>query len=98
MKDKIESTEASRQYAVAYAAQYAERDLPRALKLYRQLLASYPDSQEAGYAQEQVRSIFNTVVSKQELQDAQINLLLAHFQRDERLDVAQAPLSTLVTG
>ena len=98
MKDEIEPTEASRQYAVAYAAQYSERDLPLALRHYQQLLASHADSQEAGYARSQVRNIVNTVVPKQELQDVQMNLLLAHFQRDGRLDATKTPLAPLVHG
>lgn len=97
MRHEIEPTEESRQYADAYTAQYSARDLPLALKLYRQLLVSHPDSQEAAYAQMQLQNIANAVVPKQELQDAQMKLLLAHFQRDGRLDLAQTPTAQLVS-
>ena len=80
MRKHIEPTEASRQYAAAYAAHYTERDLPLAFQLYKALMASHPSSQEANYAQMQVQNLINAVVPKQELLDAQIYLLLIHFK------------------
>jgi hypothetical protein len=41
MKDNTELTEAGRQYATAYAAHYAGRDLPVALQLYLKVMASH---------------------------------------------------------
>ena len=80
MRKNIEPTEASRQYAAAYNAHYTGRDLPLAFQLYKELMASHPDSQEAHYARMQVQNLINSVVPKQELLDAQINCLLMHFK------------------
>jgi hypothetical protein len=72
-------TEAALQYAAAYAAHYTERDLPGALRLYVNVIASHPDEQEATFSRAQVQNIVNAVVPKQELFDAQVNLAAAHF-------------------
>lgn len=82
MKNEIEPTEVGRQYAAAYAAHYTERDLPGALRLYVNLIASHPDEQEADFSRAQVQNIVNAVVPKQELFDAQVNLAAAHFAYD----------------
>ena len=82
MKNQMEPTEASRQYAAAYAAHYTGRDLPLALQLYKQLLSAYPNAQEAGYARMQVQNIVNAVVPKQTLVEAQIELVRTHFEHD----------------
>ena len=75
-------TEVARQYAAAYAAHYTERNLPGALRLYVNVIASHPDEQEANYSRVQVQNIVNTVVPRQELFDAQVNLAAAHFAHD----------------
>ena len=75
-------TEAARQYAVAYAAHYTERDLPGALRLYVNVIASHPNEQEADFSRSQVQNIVNAVVPKQELFDAQVNLAAAHFAHE----------------
>ena len=49
-------TEASRQYAAAYAAHYTERDLPGALQLYVNVIASHPDEQEADFSRRRCRT------------------------------------------
>jgi len=86
MRNSIEPTEASRQYAAAYAAHYTGRDLPLAFQLYKELMASHSGTPEAGYARMQVQNLINAVVPKQELLDAQITCLLAHFQQDDQHD------------
>jgi hypothetical protein len=91
MRTETEPTEASRQYAAAYAAHYIGHDLPLALQLYRQLMASHPSAREAGYAWMQVQNIVNAVVPKQELLEAQIKLVLAHFEHDGLLDAGRLP-------
>jgi hypothetical protein len=91
MRTETEPTEANQQYAAAYAAHYTGRDLPLALQLYRKLMASHPSAQEAGYARMQVQNMVNAVVPRQELLDAQIELLLVHFERDERLHGGRPP-------
>ena len=78
----IHSTDASREYAAAYFAHYRTRDLPRAFQLYRAILVSHPNALEADYSRMQIQNITNSVVSKQELLDAQVSLLLNHFGHD----------------
>jgi hypothetical protein len=80
--DAGRQTEASRQYAAAYAAHYTERDLPGALRLYVNVIASHPNEQEANFSRVQVQNIVNAVVPKQELFDAQVNLAAAHFAHE----------------
>ena len=82
MKHENEPVEASRQYAAAYAAHYSARDLPWALRLYQGVVASHSSTVEADYARAQIQNIVNAVVPKQDLLDAQMNLLPAQFQRD----------------
>ena len=77
MTNDTELTEASRQYAAAYAAHYTGHDLLAALQLYSKVVASHPGAQEAGYSRTQVHNIVNTVVPKQELLDAEMKLALA---------------------
>ena len=97
MINDIELTEAGRQYAAAYAAHYTGRDLPVALQLYKKVMASYPSAQEAGYSRMQVQNIVNTVVPKQELLDAQIELALARFERDGPPDATRIPVRQLAS-
>jgi hypothetical protein len=65
MQNKIELTQAGRQYAAAYAAHYTEHDLPMAMQLYRQVMASHPSDPEAEYSRFQIQNIVNAVVPKQ---------------------------------
>lgn len=89
MRKNCKPTEASRQYAAAYAAHYTGCDLPLAFQLYKALMASHPSTQEAEYARMQVQNLINTVVPKQELLDAQIERLLVHFENDARRDAGR---------
>ena len=80
MRNKTELAEANRQYAAAYAAHYTEHDLPAAMRLYKQIMASHPSDPEAEYSRVQIQNIVNAVVPKQELLDAQMDLALSHFE------------------
>ena len=82
MKKAEEHTEAGRQYAVAYGVQYTAKDLHEALKLYKGVMAAYPDTPEADYSRMQILNIATAVVPKQELLDAQSELALAHFEHE----------------
>ena len=100
MKKDTELTETGRQYAAAYAAHYTKRDLPMALQLYRDVIASHPGDQEAGYSRTQIQNIINTVVPQQELLDAHIELAVAHFRHEYSADrriPAKPPASQLST-
>ncbi len=80
MRNKTEHTEANRQYTTAYAAHYSEHDLPAAMRLYKQIMASHPSDPEAEYSRAQIQNIVNEVVPKQELLDAQVDLALTYFE------------------
>jgi hypothetical protein len=80
MRNTTELTEASRQYATAYAAHYTETDLPAAMRLYKQVMTSHPSDPEAEYARVQIQNIVNAVVPKQELLDAQMEMALTYFE------------------
>jgi hypothetical protein len=80
VRNETELTEAKRQYAAAHAVHYTEHDLPSAMRLYKQVMASYPSGPEAEYSRVQIQNIVNAVVPKQELLDAQMELALTHFE------------------
>jgi len=91
MASDIEPIEASHRYAAAYAAHYVGRDLPLALQLYGKLIESHPNCQEADYSRTQVHNIVSTVIPKQELLDAQMDLARGHFKQVRRLDDNRGP-------
>ena len=97
MKNKSALTEAGQAYAAAYNAHYTAHDLPLALQLYKKLLASHPNAQEADYSRMQVQNIVNAVVPKQELLDAQMELVFAHFEHDGPL-AERIPVTPLTSG
>ena len=97
MRNKTEPTEARRQYAAAYAAHYSAHDLPLALQVYNKVMASYANAQEADYSRMQIRNIVNAVVPKQELLDAETELVRVHFEQDERHDADRIPLGRLTS-
>jgi hypothetical protein len=98
MRNETELTEENRQYAAAYAAHFVERDLPLALQLCEKLMASHPGAQEAKYSGKQVQNIVNAVVPEQELLDAQMELVVAHFEHDGLLDAGRIPVTSLASG
>lgn len=89
MRNRTTPAAASLEYAVAYATHYTGRDLPLALRLYRKIMESHPNTQEAGYSRAQAQNIINAVVPKQELLNAQMELAVAQFQHDELLQEAR---------
>jgi hypothetical protein len=82
MKNRNTVTVASRDYTKAYDMHYKTKDLPKAFKLYRGIIADYPGTEEAGYSLSQVQNIVNAVVPKQEVMDELVALTLAHFEQD----------------
>jgi len=74
MSNHIDVTDAGREYAAAYAAQYTTCDLPLALRLYQQLLRSHPGTREFDYSRTQVQNIVRAVVPVQELLEAELEL------------------------
>ena len=78
MKRTTTETEAGRQYAAAHEAHYTTKDLSEALELYRDILTAHPETREAEYSRSQIQNIVSSIVPKQELFDAQVELALAH--------------------
>ncbi len=79
MSSSTEPVEAGQQYAAAHAAHYTTKNLREALELYQSIVASYPNSQEAGYSRSQIQNIVNAVVPTQELFATQVDMALAHL-------------------
>jgi hypothetical protein len=61
-------------------------------------MESHPSDPEAEYSRVQVLNIANAVVPKQELLDAQMELVLAHLERDGPLDAKQISVTPLASG
>ena len=86
MKNDSEVTVAGRQYTAAYAAQYTQRDLPAALRLYMNLMESHPGTPEASDSWTQVQNIVNAVVPREELLGVQLELAHAHLGNESQPD------------
>jgi hypothetical protein len=76
MKNDTALTEAGKQYAEAYAAHYTTKDLHEALELYKGVMAAHPNTKESEYSRTQIQNIVQSVVPKQKLLDAQVELAL----------------------
>ena len=72
-------TKAEQDYALAYEEHYTTKNLKEAIGLYRKVIDSYPESQEALFAQQQIANIAASVVSKQDMFDAQVKMVLARL-------------------
>ncbi len=84
--DSKEIEDAGRLYASAYAAHYTARNLHMAFELYMSLIASHPDTSEAGYSRSQIQNIANAVVPKEKLFQAQVDLALPYFEKRDQAD------------
>ena len=76
MRNDTPLTKAGKQYAEAHAAHYTTKDLREALELYKGLMATHPNTKEAEYSRTQMQNIVKSVVPKQKLLDAQVELAL----------------------
>lgn len=93
MKIETEPSDASHQYAAAYAAHYAERDVPLALRLYMKLMASDATCPEAECAWVQIQNIVNALVPTEELLDTGSIAITPRFGAVLRAsDSAEQPL------
>ena len=81
----MEPSPAGQLYATAYAAHYTDHDLSSAFRLYRKVLASYPDEKEANFSCMQIHNIICSVVPEQELFDAHMELALGYLELDQQL-------------
>ena len=76
MRKKTELTEAVKQYAKAYAVHYTIKNLHKAIDLYKGIMAAHPNTKEAEYSRTQIQNIVQSVVPKQRLLDAQVEVAL----------------------
>ena len=97
MKNINGVTVADQDYTKAHDMHYKTKDLPKAFKLYRGIIADFPNTKEAGYSLSQVHNIVNAVVPKQEVMDALVALTLAHFEQDVPPDVKSASPASLAS-
>ena len=93
-----ETTEASREYAAAYAAHYTEHNLPLALQLYLQLLEVHSNTKEADYSRMQIQNLVNAHVPKDQLLDAQVEMVIAQFERDGLVSAEGNPVLPAAAG
>ena len=75
-------TEANHQYNVAYEAHYIAKNLNLALELYRSIMTSHPNAPESEYCLMQINNIINSVVPKQAILDAQIDMAHKYLVQD----------------
>lgn len=80
MKKDIKKSESGRFYMVAHEMHYTTKDLSEALELYKSVMEAYPETEEAKYCRSQIENIVNTVVPKQELFDAKLELARMHTE------------------
>jgi hypothetical protein len=69
---------AARDYAVACASHYGDRDLPAAVRAYAAVVVSHAGTPEEGYARTQIGNIVRSVVPVQDLLTAHVDLVLRH--------------------
>jgi hypothetical protein len=84
MEDETGLTKAGQQYEAAQHAQYTKKDLLSALGIYTDLIAAHPNAPEAAYSRAQLQNIANSVVPKEELLYAHVQLALAHLGKKTR--------------
>ena len=80
MKMDAKNGKAALHYADAHAAHYKTKDLHEALNLYTSVMSDHPDTPEAEYSRTQIQNIAKSVVPKQELVDAQREMILEHLE------------------
>jgi hypothetical protein len=64
MRESRLSTDAGQQYATAYESHYTAKDIHKAFTLYEDIIATHPDTKEAGYSRSQIQNVVNAVVLK----------------------------------
>ena len=79
MTTSTEPTHAGQQYTRAYAVHYTTKDLRQAIGQYHGIIAAHPDSPEAGYSRMQILNIANSVIPKDALLEAHMNMALAQL-------------------
>jgi cardiolipin synthase len=90
MNNDTTFADAAQQYAAAHSAHYVSENLPRALVLYTDIMATHPETLEAGYSRTQLQNIVNSVVPKSDLLTAQVELARAHCPQPDTLRAASS--------
>ena len=85
MSNDHEPSTVARLYGEAYALQYSEHELLRAILAYEVIITSHPDTREAEHSRVQIRNIANLVVPAHELLSAQTELALRYLRNDGHL-------------
>jgi hypothetical protein len=80
MRDNRLFSEAGQQYKSAYDAHYKTKDIQKAFALYGDIIATHPDTQEAGYSRSQILNIVKEVVPKKTAMDSLMDLARIHFE------------------
>ena len=71
-------------YKAAHSTQYVEKALPKALRLYQDIIRDFPKSQEAGYARTQIHNIVRTLVPEEAMLSIYSELILRyHSEKDD---------------
>lgn len=97
MRDDTALAGAGQQYAAAHAAHYTTKNLHEALGLYQGVMVAHPDTREAEYSRTQIQNIAHSLVPEQELLNAQVELALAHLEREGPPDAEPAPVAPLAS-
>ena len=92
MKDRSLLTESGQQYKSAYEAHYKTKEIQKAFALYENIIATHPDTQEAGYSRSQILNIVKEVVSKKTAMDSLMDLVRIHFEQDAPLNAESTPV------
>jgi len=71
-----------KQYQKAHDKQYADKDLYAALRLYKRLVAKWPDLKEADYSRTQVQNIYWEIVPKDVIFDTQMKMASTHAKNN----------------
>ena len=79
MLTSTKDTQVAQLYANVHAIHYVEKDLPKAIGQYHSIIAKHPESREAGYSRSQILNITHSVVSKDALLEAHMNMALAQL-------------------
>jgi len=67
MRESGLSRDADQYYATAYESHYTAKDIHKAFTLYEDIIATHPDTKEAGYSRSQIQNIVNAVVPKKKI-------------------------------
>lgn len=80
MRQLTVPAKAYQRYTAAHEAHHKAKDLHEALTLYRVVMAAHPHTVEAKFSMVQIGSIVSSVVPKQALFNAQVDLAFKYIE------------------